>query len=664
VQHPAPEENPIMKNRHLSSLLVWSLACGCSDYNGRFVLPTPATPAGASPARLFLDRDGDTFGGDAAPLDGVATAGGTAERGGDCDDDDPLRYPEVTEPVFDTDRCGEGEPVFEMDSSEGWTLFKSNVSTGAATLQTRSTGCRAGGLTLDYLLPTPTPCGPAEAPGSTQCSWLVWQRALGSLDLSAQDYLLLPFAGSAGSPLGQLELKLSSAGCLRSLVVSDATQLPVQRTLVVPLRWFSVAPRESCAVDLSSVTGLELAVSRSEPETAAATGSRPGHLELDALTAVTRDQLAVPVTHFACPPRTPEDVALAARIAADLLARHHRSLAGLGHPFVPSWYEETPSRYYSYNQALLLIALVLEAEHSGDARYAEAAASVADELVALQLEDGRWRDVYLDAPAGGLQGDATTSSWVGNVAWVLIALHTLRDRLSRNTAAVVYDAAIERAADWLESQVIAFAAAGGHSGAITTGSEGNVSSALALIAAGRFDAARQISAFILSRLWDARERRLFMGLDDPGLALDVMGSWGVDWLRALGKHADALASLELSAGIFPVRSFDGRDLGLGDIAGPWQPAFEFVAQYVAAGGPGGSLLMSAVHAHEVSGALPGSPADFAGGPGWNTSWHGVAPSAMTHIALRGGVLNRLRLPSVEPDAARSVRRRLSRPTSR
>lgn len=636
-----------MKNGELSSVLVWTLAFGCSEYGGRFVLPVSSTTDGGAASRLFWDRDGDTFGDDAAPVHGSPASATTAARGGDCDDSDPLRYPEVSEPVFDTDRCGQGELLFAMDTADGWTSFSSGAADGSGSFETRSTGCRGAGLRLSYTLPTSAPCGPPEAPDSARCSWLVWQRPLGSIHLTAQDYLLMPYAGSPAAPRGQLELKLSSPGCLRAFVVSDATQLPVQRTVVVPLRWFTMALPGQCAVDLENVTGLEIAVAANASEMTA--GPRQSSLELDALTAVTRDELALEATHFACPPRTSEDAALAARIAADLLQRHEASREGRGHAFVASWYEEAPSRYYAYSQALLLISLALEAERLDDPRYAGAAAEVANELVALQLADGRWSDLYLDGPAGGLQDDAAASSWVGNVAWVLIALDAYRDRLAHDVDAAAYESAIQRAADWLETQVDLFAGVGGPVGAITAGTEGNISSALALIAAGRFDTARAISDFLISHLWDARERRLFMGISDPGLALDVMGSWGVDWLRAIGSHDDALASMALSAGIFPVRSFDAVDLGLGDIAGPWQPAFEFVSQYIAAGGIGSRLLMPAMHAHEVSGALPGSPADFDGGPGWNTSWHGVAPSAMTHIALRGGVLNRLRLEgTLEP----------------
>jgi hypothetical protein len=120
-----------------------------------------------------------------------------------------------------------------------------------------------------------------------------------------------------------------------------------------------------------------------------------------------------------------------------------------------------------------------------------------------------------------------------------------------------------------------------------------------------------------------------------------MGNWGADFLRDIPDNARALAGLSLAAGIFPVRSFTGSIIGMGDIAGPWQPTVEFTGQYAAAGGHGAAWLMDQMLLLEDPndpGAFPGAPDDFGGGDGWNTAMTGTSPSAWVYLGLAGGVL--------------------------
>jgi len=56
-----------------------------------------------------------------------------------------------------------------------------------------------------------------------------------------------------------------------------------------------------------------------------------------------------------------------------------------------------------------------------------------------------------------------------------------------------------------------------------------------------------------------------------------------------------------------------------------------------------SFLLAEALAYEDSGTFPGSPDDFAGGPGWNTQWRGIAPAAWTYLALSQDILQRLSL---------------------
>jgi hypothetical protein len=85
-----------------------------------------------------------------------------------------------------------------------------------------------------------------------------------------------------------------------------------------------------------------------------------------------------------------------------------------------------------------------------------------------------------------------------------------------------------------------------------------------------------------------------MGVKYWGLAIDVMGNWGADFLRNIHDDTHALDGLSLAATIFPVRGFTNAVVGMGDIAGPWTPTVELTGQYAAAGGRGAAWLMDHV----------------------------------------------------------------------
>ena len=62
---------------------------------------------------------------------------------------------------------------------------------------------------------------------------------------------------------------------------------------------------------------------------------------------------------------------------------------------------------------------------------------------------------------------------------------------------------------------------------------------------------------------------------DAASAMDVSGSWGATFLRAIGKTQEALDAQAYAASILRVSSFDATRYGYGDIAGPYTPAVEF-----------------------------------------------------------------------------------------
>jgi hypothetical protein len=533
-----------------------------------------------------------------------------------------------------------------MSSATGWTAFYSNNGqSGLATMIAETNGCHGGGLEFGYNLPDLTTCG------SMSCAWVVMRKELTTpVDLHAEDYLLFPFHGDPGDPSFQIELKLQdTSGCMLAWAFKSATDLPAKRIAVVPLKWFTTStPDKPCTVDLSTVKAIEIGI-KGELSGTGTFAADTGNLHIDAITALTAAEMRMSPNHFDCPG---SDTGVRSRIAADFLQRHKTSLASHGHPFVASWFEESPSQYWIYNQALLLAVFSLDAARTGNAEMRAAAKAVADELVSLQGQitdgPGRWYDAYKDSGTGLVPSGDTSFSWYGNPAWVVIALDLYRDLLAPSPRKP-YDDSIALAATWLESKIAAFGAAGNAAGAITEGTEGNVSTFFALVAAERFASACAMKTYLLGSPWKSDEKRFWMGVQDPGLAIDVIGNWGSSFLRAVGENDKALAGLGLAAGLFPAKSFDGTHVGLGDIAGPWQPTMEFTGQYIAAGGPGSPYLIGQLLAYETNGTFPGSPDNFSGGTGWNTKWHGIAPAAWVYLALSPDILARLSLPVASYD---------------
>ncbi len=582
----------------------------------------------------YGDRDGDGAGNPYDVLETCEATCNTIPVAGDCNDENPRWSPgsETDPPNWRTSRCGVGSLVASMDATEAWIPFSS--APGVLDLSTAAGGCLdTDTLSIDYTLPNPTECGDAS------CSWLVLRHQFDEpLNLSEKDFLVFPFSGTAASPALELQLKLDSDAsaegegrCLKIYSLPEATALPVMRDVVVPLRWYAEAP--GCEVDLKRVTAVEIGIVHSQPQSDPWPEELQGRLEFDSITAVTAAELRYAAERFECQPTDPE---LQARIASDLLGRQQQSLEELGHGFVPSWFEETPPSYFTYNQALLLIVFSLEYERTADPAYLAAAQAVVGTLLEQQTETGAFYDAYLD---GSEAGELTPvfNQWAGNVAWAVIALDSYRRAAPEPPAAT--SLAIDRAAAWLEARMDEYSGSGA---GITDGTEGNISTWFALRAAQRYERAEAQREFILQELWDDREGRLWMGRNFPGLALDVMSGWGQQFLNAVGEEDKALEGLGLALGVFPVPAFDDSMIGLGDIAGSFQPTVEFTAQCIAAGCRYSSFLMDQLKQLEIDGTFPGSPADYVGGLGWNTAMRGIAPASWVYIALHGGLLQRYR----------------------
>lgn len=573
----------------------------------------------------YRDDDTDGFGTDTDAKVACEPPPGYVPQPGDCDDSDALMSPG-------------GALALDYDAlipplvigTEPWALWMVDFVDPTQWVQFMASGSTLmlgdGGdaLVIDYEL--------LDDPGY---DWVVARRELPDVDLSGSDFLLVPFMGTPGSSPRTLEIKLedhqvqanNDNGCMTTVLLTEATTLPQWRTAVIAMERFAIPGGSNCGpgfiTDLTSIDAVEIGIS--EVGGGQPTGGASGILALGPIRTATAEDLRLLTPAFECvPPRG--DVM--ARIAERLVDEQE------AHGFIRTWFPEIPSgpdtEYNLYTQAMALVVLSLEHERTGQAVHRDAAVTIASRLVEQQQPDGSWRDSYTVVGTDLVAGPVT---WVGSHAWAMLGLRAFLDRVPGADPSV--QASLDLAAIWLHDQQVLV---GGGTGAVTSGTEGNVSSYFAFLACDQPVEAADVAARLDAEHWDAEDQWFWMGDDYAGIAIDVMCNWGAELLRREGRDMDALAACGLAAGIFPTRSFDGTVEGLGDIAGPWQPTVEFAAQYAHTGGPASASLMGSLLALEdpaLPGAFPGSPADFPGGDGWNTSMTGIAPSAWVYLALHG-----------------------------
>jgi hypothetical protein len=458
--------------------------------------------------------------------------------------------------------------------------------------------------------------------------------------------------------------------CAASL--KSLADLPTWRPIYLDLRELTA----SCTLDLANVTAIEIAVTRCAdcevfdvPGQPRAPEEHAGILFLDELGAV---DLGPGAPHRqvqnAFEAVTPNP-AVAARAALALLS----ALTALDPEThaVPAWFTEPTPNFDTYAQAEALLVFVYEYERTGHPAYREAARSLARTLIGQQIpaglaQAGAWFTSHrlaqgaLRPPARALPRDAgvpcdgnetmvpdpgtgqlvaanlDTCEWLGNVGWVLIALGKLQ-RVGWYDDPAALQRALDDGAAWIAGQ--SEYRGSPYPDLITFGIEGNISAYFGLLAAGRVEPAARLGNAIFQFGWDPAQRRMKAGVTDAATALDVTGSWGATFLRALGKAQEALDAQGYAASVLRTTSFDGTIVGYGDIAGPFTVAVEFTAQAAAAGILGAELVMQQLYSlqrtsapHE--GAFPGATDHWYGGqlPPWNTTMPGVSPTAWVYFA--------------------------------
>lgn len=598
-----------------------------------------------------------------------------------------LAHSQTLTPVF----CGDGRYDIHLDEF--------NTTTGApftahATIPnpivTTTIGCDGTAIGILYDLSNVAPPG---SPNEGQ-SWVVWRRALpAEVDLSPATHLRVALRGSNQNSHETVQIKLAdSDGQLAAISLPSLTDLPVWRPIYIDLRELS----DIDSLDRHHITHIEIGIVRcdtcevaDQPDHPLPPDEHTGTIFVDELAAVNlAPGAAHRVTQTAFAAVTPHAAVRAAAAAALL---NQVSASGPGAGLIPAWFPETNPNYNTFAQAETLLVLVYEYNTTGDPAYRNAANTLADRLIDLQIGSGKaqagaWFSAYTIAgsalrppnralPANSTvpcDGDETmvldpksmelvatnidSCQWVGNVGWVLIALGKLQ-RSGIYSQPDMLQTAIDNGAEWLATQSAYRNMQATYPDLISLGIEGNISAYFGLLAANHYQAADKLGAAIFQFGWDDKLQRMRPGVGpaDYATALDVSGSWGASFLRAIGQPDKALASQGYTASIMPIRSFDDSLVGYGDIAGPWTVAVEFSAQGAASGLCGADTVMTELYKLQITsgddaGAFPGGTDHWYGGQlsPWTTTMAGVSPTAWVYFALNSNPiwLTRTYLPTL------------------
>jgi hypothetical protein len=547
--------------------------------------------------------------------------------------------------------CGDGRVdriIDNFDDLSAWSYCCSDNKMSPASLSLVA-GCSGQALRISYNLAS---------------DWLVVLRTMPAQDLSSYSHLRLALRGMSINAHHDVQLKLGDAnGGVNWVLLRSVADLPVWRVVYIDLRELECfGSAAACAVrpplDLTKITGLQIAVSRCRD--AVGNECEPGATA----NAVDVDELAAVDLKPGSPRRIVESAFEPVTRSPDLRSSIANALLRIvdNNDLVPAWTGESPPNYNTYTEALAILVFAEEWNRTGDVRFRDAARRVAAKMIMLENGDGSWMTAYTRNASGAvapfdascrLGADLDRCFWVGNEGWMLIALGELRASGAYADAVQLANAIVSGSA-WLAGLQGSVA----YDGALVTqGLEGNVSAYFGLRAAGRTSEAARLADAIQRLGWDPIEHRMKIGTRavDLGTAMDMAGSWGVQFLRAVGRRADALASQGFAATVLRTTSFSAPFADLyGDITGPWTPTIEFSAQGAAAGIAAADDVMKRTYSLQgPDGLFPGSTNDFSGGAvsAWSTTMRGVAPTAWVYFAQNGDPLVRF----IAPGHTRAVR---------
>jgi hypothetical protein len=575
-------------------------------------------------------------------------------------------------------QCGDGRVntiIDDFDSTSGM-IYTADPIIPAPTPRLEA-GCHGNAVAIDYDLTNVAPTGSANAGQS----WIVLRRTLpAAINLNSFTHIRLSLHGSNINSHDTVEVKLrDGGGHLAAISLKSITDLLNWRPIYIDFRELG----DYSKIDLTNITDIEIGIVRcagcevfDNPSLGGPSEEHTGTLFLDEFAVVDLK----PGAANRLIKTTFEDVVphptIRAAAASALLAQITPS--GPGASLIPAWFSETNPNYNTYVQAEALLVFVYEYEQTGNVVYRNAARNIADRLISLQVPQGKnqagaWYTAYsidqgvLRPPYRAIPVDQSilcdgdemmvpdpntaqlvatnidACEWVGNVGWVLIALGKLQ-RSGFYDNPVTLQNALDRGAAWVANQI---GRGTDYPDLISPGMEGNISAYFGLRAANIVPEATQLGNAIFQYGCDPLERRMKPGVSpaDYATTLDVAGSWGVTFLRAIGKNQEALDSQAYAASVMRTTSFDGTISGYGDIAGPYTVAVEFTAQGAAAGIRSADFVMQQIYPLQIqsgtyAGAFPGAKDHWSGGQltPWSTTMPGVSPTAWVYFALNGDPL--------------------------
>ncbi|PWU02543.1 MAG: hypothetical protein C5B51_20600 [Terriglobia bacterium] len=560
--------------------------------------------------------------------------------------------------------CGDGRIDTILDDFDSpWTFCcKADPSIPNPILSTVP-GCHGNAMAVTYDLTNP-PQGQ---------SWIVLQRFLASpRDLTGYTHIRLAMYGSNLNSHDSVQLKLYDGNQLYTVELPSITDLPVWRPIYIDFRQFA----GSGTINLANIVRFEIGILRcvncevwNSPQVGGPPEQHMGTMYFDELAAVNLNPGApnrFVENGFAAV--TPNQTVLA-NAANGLKAQI--AVSGAGASLIPAWFPEPSPNFNTYTEAETLLVLIYEYERTGNTAFRDAARNLAAKLLTLQIPPGKnqagawftgygiqngilappYRAIPTTQQCDGNEtmvtdpntGQPTAANldaceWVGNVGWTLIALGRLkRSGFYDNPAAL--QSAIDAGSAWIAGQ--SQYRNQGYPNLISLGTEGNISAYFGLVAAGKASQAAALANAIFQFTWDSNQRRFKAGVSDATTALDVTGSWGVTFLRSIGRFQEALDSQGFAASIMGTSSFDGSISGYGDIAGPYTVAIEFTGQAAAAGIKDAGFVIPQILTRQQGpgspypGTFPGATDHWYGGPlsPWDTTMPGVSPTAWVYFAV-------------------------------